>query len=142
MNPVEEEIARALVACPKWQWLPGMLDERGDRVVTLLAAEKETICFSPADGWRVLVGEYPDLTDPLTRLGVQEVVRLAFGADNVAVRRHVTHLGAPRPGATPRRKVSYAAFVTRWDDADNAVLWNEFQSTPLAALLAALKGAP
>lgn len=147
MTPEEEKIARALVACPKWQWLPGMLNERGSRVLAVnpLVTRPAVVVydFDAEARVRMRASAAPDLDDPLTRWGIHEVVRLAFGADAVAVRRHVAYLGAPRAsGDPPRRKISYAALVTRWDDHDNVVLWNEFRSTPDLALLAALQGAP
>lgn len=93
MNAERLEIARRLVACPKWVWLPGMqyMDPDGDvcmpdRVhhVEILrsawAIDEPFIFFSddPADFIcaRLLV---PDLDDDLTRIGVLAVVRLAHG---------------------------------------------------------------
>lgn len=97
MNEKRLEIARRLVACPKWVWLPGMAyvsTRRNDKMRRgrLALAPNGGDCFKAAEDWYHgdefedrdpdEFGKWrwlPDLDDDLTRLGVLAVVRRACG---------------------------------------------------------------
>ena len=78
MTPDQINLARRLVACPRWRWMPGMGVRRWsnydvrwhtNRVSTL--AERGTFWLS--EGW------LPDLTDPATLGCLLALVREAWG---------------------------------------------------------------
>ena len=81
MNAEELEIARRLVACKGWAWIPGMRTASRGRVCLvddgLLYLANNEARFSGASDERECV---PDLSDDLTRLGVIEVMQRAWGA--------------------------------------------------------------
>ena len=97
MNAERLDIARRLVACPKWVWLPGM---RAIQPADPRHTESARLTYSIAgtrfgtdshnndrtmwvfDGMYQCLGAWPwlpDLDDDLTRLGVLAVVRRAWG---------------------------------------------------------------
>lgn len=84
MNAEELEIARRLVACPKWAWLPGMAAFRPYQAghLRIESTHESGFGMSPviygSCSWFSLSGLVPDLDDDLTRLGVLEVVRRAW----------------------------------------------------------------
>lgn len=86
MNAETLEIARRMVACPKWVWLPGMhavaerrdwpgmgirVDESRDGWLFYGRASNSEASMRPA-------GMVPNLDDDLTRIGVIAVVRRAY----------------------------------------------------------------
>lgn len=65
MTPDQIDLARRLVACRRWRWMPGK------RWVQVRAAPLDTIIGRiqdrrPRDGMDVPNGAVPDLTDPAT----------------------------------------------------------------------------
>ena len=80
MNAEQMELARRFAACPKWVWLPGMLAPGRGRVC---GVDGGTLFFAGSDGR--FNGDWedhqcvPDLADALTRAGLLEVVRRAWG---------------------------------------------------------------
>lgn len=86
MNAERLEIARRLVACPKWVWLPGMAAFRpdADGHLRIEAVDEYGCGVSPVVHGACerfsLSSRVPDLDDDVTRLGVLAVVRLAWGS--------------------------------------------------------------
>lgn len=68
MIPTLEELGRRAVACKAWYWMPGILDEDGDRVSTMDNGRD-----------RELAGLIPDLSDPATLGCLLHLVREAWG---------------------------------------------------------------
>ena len=138
MNAEELEIARRLVACKGWVWLPGMIACDVSRPTTwrrrLLSQGKVFGWkFDAIDGpvprgpWRNLDGWVPDLSDDLTRLGVLAVVRRAWGDKTASV----------------RAVDCYPLSATwTWIAGQPGVRRVGHERTELAALLAALEAAP
>lgn len=152
MNAERLEIARRLVACKGWVWLPGMLrrdprhPEAWQRIISVSdLSPAGNVRISAACVERSITGaltlpmvcewvesagdcfHVPDLDDDLTRLGVLAVVRRAWGD----------------PCATTGKQWArerWGVFVLeRPDDA----MAREFNGpTEEAALLAALEAAP
>lgn len=136
MTPERLEIARRLVACKRWVWLPGMhavaerrdwpgmgirVDEARDGWLFYGRAANAEASMRPA-------GMVPNLDDDLTRLGVIAVVRKAWPGDEFQCAR-VEYV--PGPNRPP--------WVCRvWD---RAARWF-FGFSEEAALLAALEAAP
>lgn len=100
MNAARLEIARRLVACPKWVWLPGMhavaerqdwpgmgvrVDEARDGWLFYGRAANSEASIRPA-------GMVPNLDEDVTRLGVLAVVRRAWGDPMLHLVRHETHV--------------------------------------------------
>jgi hypothetical protein len=95
MTPERLEIARRMVACKGWVWLPGMhvVPVRGEHMdePERIVDQIEAAYVNRGDGLPCI----PDLDDDLTRLGVLAVVRRAWGDDSIGVVRmsdgwHVT----------------------------------------------------
>ena len=90
MNAERLEIARRLVACPKWVWLPGMAAFRPYHAghLRIESTHESGFGMSPviygSCSWFSLSGLVPDLDDDLTRMGVLAVVRMALGDYEVA----------------------------------------------------------
>ena len=90
MNAERLEIARRLVACPKWVWLPGMAAFRPYHAghLRIESTHESGFGMSPvlygSCSWFSLSGLVPDLDDVLTRMGVLAVVRMALGDYEVA----------------------------------------------------------
>ena len=82
MNARRLEIARRLVACKGWVWLPGMVALRLDGGEVIVRIRIEIIdegCAVVRHERYGLRGMIPALSDDLTRLGVLAVVRRACG---------------------------------------------------------------
>ena len=132
MNAEELEIARRLVACKGWVWLPGMLTVRDD-------AQPLRLEFVDEPGWGMtqtvennrhvfsLASRLPDLSDDLTRLGVLAVVRRAWGDKTASVRAVDCY--------------PLSAMWT-WIAGQPGVRRVGHERTELGALLAALEAAP
>lgn len=127
MNAEETELARRFVACKGWVWLPGMLAPGRGRVCSV---DGETLYFAGTDGR--FNGDWedhqclPDLDDAVTRAGLLEVVRRAWGDPDAYARPCFSGRGW---AVDFSRRVSESA--PRVGGA-----------TELAALLAALEAAP
>ena len=67
-SPRFDGLARRAVACAGWRWLPGMVDEYGDRA-TIVEPDGSIL---------------PDLTDPATLGCLLALVREAWGDDGLA----------------------------------------------------------
>lgn len=89
MNAERLEIARRLVACPKWVWLPGMvalhMDGKYETARIRVDVIDEWCALRHGERWN-LRNMLPDLDDELTRLGVLAVVRRAWGDETACVR--------------------------------------------------------
>ena len=101
MNADDLEMARRFVACKGWVWLPGMAaaskheDEQGGPTYRIVHVYRGgLLAFS---GWVNPLGEeeacgiglsecVPDLSDALTRAGLLEVVRRAWGDETARLR--------------------------------------------------------
>ena len=134
------DIARRLVACKGWVWLPGMIACDVSRPTTwrrrLLSQGKVFGWkFDAIDGpvprgpWHNLDEWVPDLDDDLTRLGVLAVVRRAYRDDSIGIAKF---------GSEWAVTVAYTEIAS--GDARMAILRRG--PTELAALLAALEAAP
>ena len=88
MNAGRLKIARRLVACPKWVWLPGMVALHMDGKYATARIRVDVIdewcALRRGERWN-LRNMLPDLDDDLTRLGVLAVVRLAWSMPNLGV---------------------------------------------------------
>lgn len=131
------EIARRLVACPKWVWSQGMTvtDGGGERGIVRAVFGDGRIDLVTIGRVPEITGGFwpgpdtiPDLDDDLTRLGVIEVMQRAWGA----------------PYSYPEPVESFDS-----DGVTAGVYWRvrvpgrKFEGdTELAALLAALEAAP
>ena len=93
MNAERLEIARRLVACPKWVWLPGMAavgetgSDFGDRIVNIrIGGTRATAASGCSEVYEInLPFCLPDLDDDLTRMGVLAVVRRAHDDPSMGV---------------------------------------------------------
>lgn len=135
MNADDLEMARRFVACKGWVWLEGMVACDSSRPLMWrrrLLSQCEIFGWKfdavsgpvPRGPWRSLMGWSPDLSDALTRAGLLEVVRRAWGMP------HCGLWGNSRLGLS-----------LRWacGEANGRIFTGE---TELAALLAALEAAP
>jgi len=82
-KPLEnlEELARRAVACKRWRWMPGMLSEKGLRVIR--RDSDGYVVGYYQDNWYMaecVAGTLPDLTDPATLGCLLALVREAWGA--------------------------------------------------------------
>ena len=129
----ERAIARRLVACKGWRWLPGMAatPEHPEMAwcgtVRIHGIDGEHFCLGGHAMIRT-IGRVPDLSDPLTRLGVLQVVRDAHG-DQTAFLRYV-----PACIQWP------AAWL--WEAGQPGVRSTGHAPTEIEALAAALEAAP
>jgi hypothetical protein len=78
MTPNLEELGRRAVACKRWQWMPGMLSERGLRVTRrdsdgYVVGYYEDLSYIA----ECVKGSLPDLSDPATLGCVLALVRKA-----------------------------------------------------------------
>lgn len=135
MNAEELEIARRLVACKGWVWLPGMniidMATPQPRRVRIVSVGPQSIHgygnhYRPdrRGVWSYIT---LDLDDDLTRLGVLAVVRRAWGDETSCV-RFVDRYPVP------------ALWV--WEAGVGRSRQTGFKATELEALLAALEAAP
>ena len=123
MTIQHEALARRVVACPRWRWMPGMLRLRdapgkadhGKREGRVEARDD----WSYAE-WPCL----PDLTDPATLGCLLALVREAWGDPCVSARAYCGYWGVLRPNGD----------LSCWHLARG--------STEADALVAALEAAP
>lgn len=123
-------LARRLVACPHFLWLPGMLDFEGDRV-RLAGTEDGPVwyshCVGPVPGRTHVDGDpLPDLDDPAT-LGCIEhgLLPAAWGRGHIQ-----THWTSEGDGSV---------YI---HNADGAEVWCIEMVPKAEALVAALEAAP
>jgi hypothetical protein len=100
MTPELEALARRAVACPRWRWMPGMVDTLGNRANDDGWPSYSTIDYGQTDvvevvAWKVRPprGAIPDLTDPATLGCLLALVREALGDPEVFARREIGGLG-------------------------------------------------
>ena len=149
MNVERLEIARRLVACPKWVWLPGMAAFRPYHAghLRIESTHESGFGMSPviygSCSWFSLSGLVPDLDDDLTRIGVLAVVRQALGDPGSHLVVHETHAMCPSGSGNlvPARWWALA------NGAGEKVTKNNGRTfmagpTELDALLAAMESAP
>lgn len=133
MNAEELEIARRLVACKGWAWLRGMSVCRGDHPSErwmfngeAWVSDEGDVYFLPdlcAPASLILgVAAGPELDDAVTRCSVLEVVRRAWGQDDLAARRDGSGTWAVIP--------------------ENSEWWSGCRDSELEALTHALEAAP
>ena len=75
-----EQLARRAVACKRWRWMPGMLTEKGLRVIQ--RDRDGYVVWYYQDKWYIaelVPGTRPDLTDPATLGCLLGLVREAWG---------------------------------------------------------------
>jgi hypothetical protein len=96
MTESQTALARRLVAAPGWRWLPGMrvADTKFARVVAVrdsgpCGAEEGATCDDNAAVWldEGATPMLPDLSDPLTALGLLALVRERWGMAHLAAVR-------------------------------------------------------
>ena len=97
MTEAQIALARRLVAAPGWRWLPGMriASTKFARVVAVrdgapCGAEEGATCDDNAAVWLddcTTATLLPDLSDPLTGLGLLALVRERWGMPNLAAVR-------------------------------------------------------
>lgn len=90
MNDEMKALAERAVACKHWRWLPGMLDDQGQRVLEVSKTLVITDHIEYPEGYCIRCGaeheaielaEYarlPDLTDPATLGCLLHLVREAW----------------------------------------------------------------
>ena len=85
MTPELTELARRVVACPRWRWMPGMRLECGD--ILLWSDDQHWHCCGDNQNWirwrhdrigQAERGSLPDLTDPATLGCLLALVREAW----------------------------------------------------------------
>jgi hypothetical protein len=83
----EEQIAlaRRAVACKGWRWMPGMRVLLAPDIVGRVL-DNGSVVYDGTPGYRIAVGELPDLTDPATLGCLLARVREAWGAPRALVR--------------------------------------------------------
>ena len=82
MNADDLEMARRFVACKGWQWIEGMQILDGGAPLRICALDGACALAMGSAPWPMVVstaGASPDLSDALTRAGLLEVVRRAWG---------------------------------------------------------------
>lgn len=122
MSAPDWTLARRAVACPRWQWVPGMLLDAHERLVGI---DPEGIPYghSHTAGHRVWLDErsLPNLTDPATMGCLLALVREAWGSPHAYV------------GHSLEWEAAFSCKVGSWDFCS---------TTEAAALVAALEAAP
>lgn len=77
------DLARQLVAHPGWRWLPGMLTADDYRVIGVDSDGWLLVCGSSEGDvvrwWDASLDWLPELTDPLTALGLLVIAREVWG---------------------------------------------------------------
>ena len=104
MSPETAELARALVASPRWGWRAGMRDTQGARVRDCGLFDLPDD-WSPAEYARLGQQHIPDLDDPAT-VGVLQGVLSRLATISVRIRpdpygASVLYWLGDRPHATP-----------------------------------------
>ncbi len=82
MNAKQMELARRFVACKGWVWIEGMQISDGCAPLRICALDGACALAMGSAPWPMVVstaGANPDLSDALTRAGLLEVVRRAWG---------------------------------------------------------------
>lgn len=88
MNERRLEIARRLVACNGWVWLPGM-QISGSRALRIFGVYDDCAVVMGHSHCAMVMSTIdvlPDLDDDLTRLGVLAVARQAWNDETASVR--------------------------------------------------------
>lgn len=131
MTPDQIDLARRLVACPRWRWLPGMLWSIGPQPGWVRASTGRVLS-AHEDGGPVRAPKscLPDLTDPATAGCLLALVREAWGDTRlVAIYCEAAYPGQSEGWAVQR--------------ADGRLpVAGEDHETEAAALVAALEAAP
>lgn len=135
MNAEQLAIARRLVACPRWVWLPGMAAFRPYHAghLRIESTHESGFGMSPvfhgSCSWFSLSGLVPDLDDELTRLGSLAVVRRAH---------RDKFIGITKAGNEWAVTMAYTEIIS--GEARMAILCRG--STEIEALCLALEAAP
>jgi hypothetical protein len=72
------DLARRLVACTHWRWMPGMMDTEGRRILDVYSSEVEVAPHGYDDRYVPITGLLPDLNDLATVGCVLGVIREAW----------------------------------------------------------------
>ena len=142
MTEADLALAREAVACKHWEWMPGMLDINGRRIIRV-DGDKLTVAWYGNPHHRlapditvVSATDFPpDLDDPATVGCLEALVQRVLGHDGVNVI------------VEPRWGVGVGYRVTRWtrsaiDSCQPMTIGGMGHATKAAALVAALKAAP
>lgn len=140
MTEAQTALARRVVACKGWRWLPGMrTDSKFARVVTV-DSDSDVACAAEEGAseddchavWLDRVRVLPDLTDPATLGCLLALVRDAWGNPN----GHIVFLG--KCGSDPR------GWRFEWSTTDGQFGGgiHRYSPTEAEALVVALEGAP
>lgn len=128
------DLAKRAVACPGWRWLPGMVDEDGDRVIrvdpdgtVLWLGRTSRVPFRLHPRGQIL----PDLTDPGTIGCLTALVREAWAPCEAWADEPLSAFA-----------VNGAWGVGYMDDGAMAAAVLPALDTETEALVAALKAAP
>lgn len=140
MTPEIEALARRVVACPAWRWMPGMSTQGGCRVLRR-DPDGYTVGYHTKNGYVMQVqgDTLPDLSDPATIGCLLALAREAYGDPSLYVRR----------GSTRRESDGIIAWeVLGWLNPERspdgrAGSWRGWgYASEAEALVAALEGAP
>jgi hypothetical protein len=127
VTPEQTEIARAFVACEKWQWMPGMLVTGTSGVSRAGSWSHPAIRVTRQNVSQANNTWLPDITDPATLGCILALVREAWGSAFVHMRHQWT------------TRVKHHWYAIYWSDGHRKE-WRG--DTEAAALLAALQAAP
>jgi len=126
-----EQLARRAIACKRWRWMPGMLSEKGLRVVR--RDYDGYVIGYYADRYYVsecVPGTLPDLSDPATLGCLLALVREAWG-NEASVSLNISSFWAVG-----------GAKIQKGKSAGHTINLGIWKLTELEALVAALEVAP
>jgi hypothetical protein len=126
-----EELARRAIACKRWRWMPGMLTEKGLRVIQ--RDRDGNVVWYYQDKWYIaelVPGTRPDLTDPATLGCLLALVREAWG-NEASVSLNISSFWAVG-----------GAKIQKGKSAGHTINLGIWKLTEVEALVAALEAAP
>ena len=132
-EPLEnlEELARRAVACKRWRWMPGMLSDKGLRVIR--RDSDGYVVGYYQDNWYMaecVPGTLPDLSDPATLGCLLALVREAWG-NEASVSLNISSFWAVG-----------GARIQKGKSAGHTINLGIWKLTEVEALVAALEVAP
>ena len=130
-----EQLARRVIACKRWRWMPGMRTSEGWRVIR---GSTESRCWAydeNPENWqvadnRIEDGTLPDLTDPATLGCLLALVREAWGPE-ASVSVNISSFWAVG-----------GARIQKGKSAGHTINLGIWKLTEVEALVAALEVAP
>lgn len=93
---MNHDLARRAVKCKGWRWMPGMLTEGDNRVISV---DDEATCWAESNDYlrysldepawvrEKFAAELPDLDDPATKGCLLALVREAYGDQGLHINR-------------------------------------------------------